>query len=257
MGKYGGTILTGRENFSLWQGNLEVELAAMRLKKFLQPENCSPPLFYEKANEAENKAFQLEIEDWEFKHAQALKTILQSVDNTNKIAIQSCRTAASAYETLKSRYGMKDTALLAQMLSQLFAVQNMKHSTVTEKYDLIVNLTAQIAQQQQEATIPDIIQAVILMRSLSTEYDTTVEILTNKDRFPKVYEVFQAAKGTETKLDESLLEVEIADAAQNSKLATKSCWVCKGNHVKPSCPKWLATEEGKLFKKSGLKWHQW
>lgn len=161
MGKYGGTILTGRENFTLCQGNLEVELAATKLKRFLKPEYCIPPQF---KNESELKEdYLIRLQEWQYRHAQALKIILQSIDNTNRIAIQSCRTAAAAYETLNSRYGMKDTALLAQLLSQLFAVLSMKQSTVTEKFDLVVNLIAQISEQQQDAVVPDIIQAVILM----------------------------------------------------------------------------------------------
>ena len=77
MGKYGGTILTGRENFTLWQGNLEVELAAMRLKRFLLPEHCTPPSLNKQANDEDKKAHLIDLEEYEFKHAQAFKIILQ------------------------------------------------------------------------------------------------------------------------------------------------------------------------------------
>ena len=57
--------------------------------------------------------------------------ILQSVDASNKVVIQICQTASEAFNTLLNRYGMKDTTLLAQLLSQLFAIQSMKTSTIT------------------------------------------------------------------------------------------------------------------------------
>ena len=66
---------------------------------------------------------------------------------------------------------------------QLFAVLNMKHSTVTEKFDLVINLTSKIAERQQDVIVPDITQAVILMRILPSEYDTTLEILTCRLEF--------------------------------------------------------------------------
>lgn len=44
MGKYGYLVLIDRENFSLRQDNLEIELASMRAKKFKPLENTSPPL---------------------------------------------------------------------------------------------------------------------------------------------------------------------------------------------------------------------
>ncbi|KAF5188826.1 hypothetical protein FRX31_021587, partial [Thalictrum thalictroides] len=257
MGKYGGTILTGRENFALWDSNLQIELAAVRLKKFLRPDNCVTPVLKENANPSEKKSFEITLEEWEFQHAQAFKLLMQSVDNANKIAIQSCPTAHRAYVTLKDRYGMKDTALLAQLLSQLFSVQSMKDSFVTEKYDLIVSLSSQIESQQSKAKIPNIVQAVILMRSLPHEYDTTLEILTNKDDFPTINDVFQAAKATETRLNEQNDDIEIVNAAVNQRSQGKICWVCRGNHVKPQCPKWLASEEGKEFTNSGMKWHHW
>lgn len=120
--------MTGLENFKLWQGNLRVELAAVRLKKFLRAEICVAPVLKVDASPIEKKSFEAELEDWEFEHASALKIILQSVDSTHRIAIQSYRTAASAHYTLKSRYAMKDTALLTKFLSQLFAVQSMKNT---------------------------------------------------------------------------------------------------------------------------------
>ncbi|KHJ32814.1 hypothetical protein EV44_g3611 [Erysiphe necator] len=169
-------------------GDLEIELAASRLKNFLKPENCLPSL--PKDNASDLHKLDVELEEYEFQHAQAFKMILQSVDINNKVAIQSCRKASDAYDTLKSRYEMKDTALLSQLLTQIFTVQSMKQSSVTDKYDLKINLTTQIAEQQPDAKIPDIVQVVILMRSLASEYDTTLEILTSKEKFPTVNEVF-------------------------------------------------------------------
>ncbi|KAI1004074.1 hypothetical protein K3495_g4136 [Podosphaera aphanis] len=253
MGRYGGTILTGRENFTLWQGNLEIELAAARLKKFLRLEHCVAPIF-----KTADVNLHTNLKEWEFQHTQAFKFILQSVDNTHRIAIQSCRTACQAYETLRSRYGMKNTALLAQLLTQIFSIQSMKQSNVTEKYDLIINLSTQIADQEPDAKIPDIIQVVILMQSLPSSYDTTIEILTSKEKFRTVNDVIQAIKSTETKLDEPIEEIEIANAAHKSGSSqVKVCWVCQGDHTKPKCPRWLATEEGRKFKQSGLKWYKW
>ncbi|VDB95203.1 Bgt-20938 [Blumeria graminis f. sp. tritici] len=116
MGKYGGTILTGRENFTLCQGNLEVELAATKLKRFLKPEYCIPPQF---KNESELKEdYLIRLQEWQYRHAQALKIILQSIDNTNRIAIQSCRTAAAAYETLNSRYVFMKSSRQPKALKQ-------------------------------------------------------------------------------------------------------------------------------------------
>lgn len=262
MGKYGGTVLTGQDNFTLWQTNLEIELAAVRLKKFLRHDKCITPtrqnLKNTRSNDDDN--FENELEEWEFQHAQALKIILQSVDNTNRVIIQSCQTASSAYETLVKRYNMKNTARLAQLLSQLFSIQFMKEVDVVEKYDLIINLCSQITDQQPDASISEIVQAVILMRSLPSEFDTTLEILTNKNTFPTLEDVFQAAKSTETRLADPEISTELQIANSVSKPLRnrlKVCWVCQGNHVKSSCPKWLATQEGSDFKKSGLKWHQW
>ena len=123
-----------------------------------------------------------------------------------------------------------------------------------------MNLSSQITDQEPDAIISDVIQAVILMRSFPSDYDTTIEILTNKEKFPKIGEVFQAAKTTETKLAEPEIptELEIANSTTTpSEKRAKVCWVCKGNHVKPKCPQWLQTKEGINFKNSGLKWHQW
>lgn len=132
-----------------------------------------------KSTNTDQNKFEAELEEWEFQNAQALKIINQSVGTTHRTAIQSYRTASMCYETLKLRYGLKDVALLAQLLSQLFAIQSLKQIAVTEKYDLIVNLTAQISDQEPEAIISDIAQAVILMKSLSSDYDTTLKILIN------------------------------------------------------------------------------
>lgn len=90
----------------------------------------------------------------------------------------------------------------------------MKQTSVTEKYNPIVNLSSQIKDQEPEASISDVIQAVILMRSLPSEYDTTIEILTNKEKFPKISEAFQTAKSTKTKLAEPDIptELEIANS---------------------------------------------
>lgn len=129
-------------------------------------ENCSPP----SAKESTDKKISgVGLEECVYHHAQALKMILQSVDSTNRITIKSCLTTAKAYEALKSRYGMKDTAFLVQLLSQLFALQNMKQCTVTEKYDVMINITSQITDQEKEAMIQDIVQAVILMRSFTPD----------------------------------------------------------------------------------------
>ncbi|KAI1005271.1 hypothetical protein K3495_g2951 [Podosphaera aphanis] len=153
---------------------------------------------------------------------------------------------------------MKDTALLTQLLSQLFTVQIMKSSPVTEKHDLIGNLSSQIVEQEPDASISEIVRTAIFMRSLPFEYDTTIEILTKRDKFPTFFEVFQSACATETKLSDpeyNQADIEIANSVGKGHL--KVCWVCCGNHVKLQCPKWLATEERKSFKSSGLSWHQW
>lgn len=94
----------------------------------------------------------------------------------------------------------------------------MKHASVVEKYDLIINLCAQITDQQPDATISDIVRAVIFMRSLPSEYDTTLEILTNKSTFPTIEDIFQAVKSTETRLadTEDFTELQIANAAGKS-----------------------------------------
>ena len=156
---------------------------------------------------------------------------------------------------------MKDTALPAQLLSKLFAVQSMKTSAITLKYDLIISLTSEIATQEPDAAISDVVQAVILMRSLPQQYDTTIEILTKRDRFPKLFEVFQSARTTETELaepEENMIDLEVANAVvKKNERQKKECWVCHGDHVKPRCPKWLLSNEGKNYKASGLKWHQW
>ncbi|KAI0994249.1 hypothetical protein K3495_g13934 [Podosphaera aphanis] len=79
-----------------------------------------------------------------------------------------------------------------------------------------------------------------------------------KEKFPTLNDVFQAIKSTETKLDEPIEEIEIANAAHKSGSSqVKVCWVCQGDHTKPQCPRWLATEEGRKFKQSGLKWYKW
>lgn len=52
--------------------------------------------------------------------------------------------------------------------------------------------------------ISDVIQSVILMRGVPSEYDTVIEILTNRDKFPKLFDVFQAAKTTETNIERSV-----------------------------------------------------
>ena len=187
--------------------------------------------------------------------------ILQSVEAGNKVVIQYCHTASEAFNTLINRYGIKYIAPLAQLLSQLFAVQSMKISPVTLKHDLIVSLTLEIAAQELETAIPDVVQTVTLMRSLSQEYNTTIEILTKRDKFPNFFEVFQSVRTTETKLaepDEHTLEVELANAvAGNYIRQKKNCWVCNGDHFKSRCPKWLSTLKGKEFKTSGLKWYEW
>ncbi|KAI1001165.1 hypothetical protein K3495_g7028, partial [Podosphaera aphanis] len=67
MGKYGGTILTGRENFPLWQNNLKIELAAARLKQFLRPEACVMPVIPKNADPVKKVAVDFEIEEWEYK----------------------------------------------------------------------------------------------------------------------------------------------------------------------------------------------
>ena len=153
--------------------------------------------------------------------------ILQSVDASNKIVIQNFHTTSGAFNTLINRNGMKDTALLAQLLSQLSAVHSKKTSLVTLKHDLIVSLTSDIATQEPEAATPDVVQAVILMGILSQEYDETIEILMKRDKFPKLFEVFQSMRITETKLaepHEHTLEVKLANAvAGNYIRQNKNC----------------------------------
>lgn len=120
----------------------------------------------------------------------------------------------------------------------------MEQGPIIEKFDLIVNLTSQIADQEPEEVISDIFQAVILARSLLSEYNTTLEILTNKEEFPKLYEVFETAKTYETKLSEpetNVTAIDIANVVGKELREGKVYWVCQENHAKPKCPKCLAT----------------
>lgn len=105
--------------------------------------------------------------------------ILQSVDSTYRNVIQNCFFASSAYKIHTQRYGIRDITLFVQLLAQLFAIKSMNKSLITERFDLVVNMSFQIADNVPEVIIPNIFQAAILMRSLPPDYDTILEILTN------------------------------------------------------------------------------
>ncbi|VCU41089.1 Bgt-20164 [Blumeria graminis f. sp. tritici] len=63
------------------------------------------------------------------------------------------------------------------------------------------------------------------MRSLSLEYHTTIENLTKRDKFPNLFEVFQSARTTKTKLaelDEHVPELELANAVVGNHIRQKN-----------------------------------
>lgn len=97
------------------------------------------------------------------------------------------------------------------------------------------------------------------MRSLSSEYHTTIEILTNKEKFLKIRKSFQNAKTTETKPAEpeipTKLEVANSTTIPSVKQA-KVCWVRKGNHLKPPHLQWLKANERMDSKNFKLMWHE-
>ncbi|RKF84344.1 hypothetical protein GcM1_109001, partial [Golovinomyces cichoracearum] len=218
----------------------------------------------------------------QFKEYQALaRTLLrQSCGNDDQRAkIAFLQKPSEMYLKLRSEYTTKNDSMQLRLLSDIFDVTTQKSTSVHKKIDLLRTLNFQLGNLDQDLKFHDKALAMILLKSMGDEFETTRDMIMISARKSSVTidDIVNILASKETELNDlSIIKNETsdivnyagknkgrADSRANSKSSSNYhkplyCTFHRQTigHIQNDCPDYLKTEPGKRWLKSdaGLAW---
>lgn len=152
-------------NFHVWKLRLETFLGAMKLRPYILTD-VIPPI---------NAAL---LDDYVTKDCAALNAIHSTIDEENMEIITSASTAREAYLALSQHHGDSGGMTTATMFFELVTMKLSPGGSVSEhvhKFRTLHNRFKANTRSMKNITISDHYIAILLLKSLPTEYNSLVQ----------------------------------------------------------------------------------
>lgn len=183
------------------------------------------------------------------------------------------------YLKLRSEYTTKNDSMQLRLLSDIFDITTQKSTSVHKKIDILRTLNFQLGNLDQDLKFHDKALAMILLKSMGDEFETTRDMIMISARKSSVTidDIVNILASKETELNDlSIVRNETsdvvnyasknkgqADSRANSKSSSNYhkplyCTFHRQTigHIQNDCPDYLKTEPGKKWLRSdaGLAW---
>lgn len=152
-------------NFHVWKLRLETFLGAMKLRPYILPDMTIP-------TDAAS------LDDYITKDCAALNAIHSTIDEKNMEIVTSPTTAIEAYLALSQHHGDSGGMTTATMFFELVTMKLIPGGSVAEhvhKFRTLHNQFKANTRSMKNITISDHYIAILLLKSLPTEYNSLVQ----------------------------------------------------------------------------------
>ncbi len=197
-GDYKGTVLTGASTYRAWRAMFIVECKSEKLWKYvdgsailLGPDPRSLSDATTSTTEMSSASPTVDIsavetwldkkETYEVGFEQAKKKCFMSVDKSHLVTILEISSPKEMFEALDKKYSVTNSARLRQLLRNCQAISTQKNVAVEEKYEVMLNLNAEIRIQKSELTFRDEHLINFLVASMPSTYESIVDNLNMRE----------------------------------------------------------------------------
>ena len=185
----------------------------------------------------------------EKKGNEAKMALIESVEESQLCYFTEGGSARDWWKNLQDIYLGKSNATLNRLLRESASIEKIA-STVDEKYSQLMSMNDRISAIDSEARWKDVHLIALLLGSMPPEYETVVDLISDKAK-PGLTEVVNLLR----KKEEQLIEKPDEHALAAKGVSNIVCNHCgKRGHMWRKCRTYLATEEGKKFLEANPQW---
>lgn len=185
----------------------------------------------------------------EKKDNEAKMALIESVEESQLCYFTEGRSAREWWKTLQDVYMGKSNATLNRLLRESANIEKIAN-TVDEKYSQLIGMNDRISAIDPEAKWKDVHLIALLLGSMPPEYETVVDLISDKVK-PDIVDIVNLLRKKEEQLTDKpeghALAVRI-----NNNIICNHCG--KRGHMWRQCKIYLTTDEGKEFLKANPQW---
>lgn len=259
------TMFDGTGDFSIWKKRMYANISVQGLKDVLTERTQDPKELDPKDEDPEDLKKRIAEEATRSERDEkAMNLIFMSVGDQVLRKIDKCTTAAQAWTLLDRLYMTQSLPNRVHAQLKVYSFKMQESKSIDQNMDDFLKIIADLSNLSIE--VPEEVQAILLLNSLPTRYDSLKETLKYGRDAIKVDEVASAARSKESEFKDAVStrssgeghyvrgrseKRNIGSGKDRNRFRSKSkegkrvCWIYgKEGHYKKQCYKWIERNKG-------------